>query len=100
MDDHTGRFVDDDDVFVLIPDIEPDFFGLHVGFNDGGDGGLDLFASRQAVAGAGGLSVDEDQSVADQTLPLNAGQFGTSRRQSTVQPFVWQVEGKGRCWAS
>lgn len=73
--DHAVGFVDDDDVGVLEEDVEGDVLG-------GGDvwdglGNYDRYSSSgfYAVAGFGGLAVDEDVLLTDEDLDTGAGEI-------------------------
>ncbi len=88
MDDHAGRFVDDDQVAVFVAHVQRDVLGLDDGLDHRRHGGHQPLAALDAVAGAGALAVHRDQSLADEPLPLHPRQIGQGGRQGAVEAFA------------
>ena len=87
MDDQSHRFVDDDDVFVLVKDVEGDVLRdkvrrLRVGelHGDGVTGGD--WGPRSCPA-----AVEEDVSVLQESLDARAGKLGEFPGEEQIEPF-------------
>lgn len=69
MDDHAGRFVDDDDVTILIQDLQVEVFRHQFNIGRRGDRVGHGFAAMQKVPWFSRLPVHLDQALFDEVLP-------------------------------
>lgn len=95
VDNHAGRFVDDDEVVVFVEDFEGDCFRLGFEGTRGGNLDGDAVAGTDFVAGFGWLVVDERMVVFDELLEKGARAFRHLRLQEPVEPLAAFVVGDG-----
>jgi hypothetical protein len=73
MDEHSSRFVYNQQTFILIENVERDAFRLKCFKRNGvGGGNGDTIADAELVAGFGGLVVYGDSASANQFLNIGA----------------------------
>ncbi len=75
VDDEAGRFVEDEDVFVLKENIERDVLGDDGDGNDLGDVEGDVVSVFEGGAGFGGASIQGYMAAFDQVLEACAGEI-------------------------
>ena len=85
VNDHTRRFIYDQQVFILIDDLERDVFGLGVCCVGLGDLELDHVAGGDSIRGIGRLAIHSDQVALDQPRRGGAAEVGGVLRDETVQ---------------
>ncbi len=85
MDDHSGRLIDDQQVFVLVDDLERDVFGLGVRCIGLRDFELDHVAGGDSIRGIGRLAIHCDEVALDQSRSGRAAEVGCVLRDETVQ---------------
>ncbi len=76
VDDHAVGFVEDDDVFVFVEDVEGDVLGCVFEGDGFGDDDGDFVAGFDGVAWFGGVAVEGDELLADERLDAGAREFG------------------------
>jgi hypothetical protein len=92
VDDHAGRFVQDDESFVFKKDVEGDVFGLR-----GGAGFYVGFLPENRVAGADGFggfgrgAIVLHASIADDGLNVGTRVFGQSGREVAVKTLFRRI---------
>ncbi len=94
VDDEPGGFVDDDDVFVFMEDIEWDIFWLGVVWLGLWDFNGDDVALIDGGFGFGDLAVDEDVTRFEQGLDAGAGELWDLGAEENVEAFFFSfVDG-------
>ncbi len=87
MHDETFRFVDDDDVVVLVDDVERDVLRFRLGGNGGRHVDCDRIARGDMISGvANGPGADRNRTCEDQGFQSRPRQLRRSRRQHAVEP--------------
>lgn len=87
VDDHSGRLVDGEQMFVFVEDIEGDCFRCEGAF------GSDLKANLDLVVCFGGnsffyrLAVEKDKTVFNQLLKIGAGKEGVVEGEQLIDPL-------------
>ena len=81
MHDQPGRLVQDEQVVVLEQNLERHLLRLGFDFFDGRFGQLDDVARAHEIAGSRRLSVQRDESAADQRLETRPGKIGEFERR-------------------
>jgi hypothetical protein len=91
--DHSGGFVDDDDLAVFVDDVERNVFGNGVNDWRGGTLADDLLARPDAVAGFDGFTVDRNVAPADRPLNRRPARFAEPGRQEEIEALIFGFGG-------
>jgi hypothetical protein len=95
MDDHAGRFVDHDEIVILIEDRQRQRFRLRFRFGRLGDGHRHLLTGSYRLVRPGGPSFEQHQALLDQALNLRSRLLGQHRDEEHIQPCVLAIVGNG-----
>lgn len=91
MNDHPGRFVDDDEVGILIQDVEGKGFGDRPRRIGRRNVDRDDVAGSYMRVGLAGLARDEHPALLDQPLDLRARLVGKEASEEAIEPDVRRI---------
>ena len=89
MDHDAGRFVDNQEVFVLEQNIDRNVFGLRLGRAGSWPSDRDGVAGSGCVSRFRGLTVDGDVPFIDQALERATGDRWITVGQVAIQAYAW-----------
>jgi hypothetical protein len=89
MDDYARGFVDDDDVFVFIEDVEGKVFGFGVEGRTGLGFDGDAFGAAEQQRRFGGSRVDEHAAGLDPLLEPGAAEFGQAGLEVVIEALAF-----------
>ena len=95
VDDHAVGFVEDDEVFVFVENVEGKILGNEFEGDGLGDGDADEVAGMEGLLGFGGAVVDEDVAFFDEGLKAGARVFFETRSEEGVEAGVRAVDLDG-----
>ena len=99
MDDQTHRFVDDDDVFVLMKDVEGNVLREKVRRLGVGKLHGDGVTGRDRGSGLRPAAVEEDVTVLQESLDARAGKVGKFPGEEQIEPFsAVSLDGDSHGW--